>query len=216
MNIQEFLNYNKYCPLCDGGMSISLHRRKGLVRYQDDNIVFVYTMKALRSNLPDYKVGYSFKLNDNSFCVEFDTEWDQSKQTQLYLIRKFKEFHANLGNKFAFNRYCTQCSRYCVRSNSFDLNFKSCVIPDLQIEYEHFGFVENAEDKYKITVLCNILYDNEADNHSKLYWWRAATDAGARYDHPPGNDCSRTVLPIVPFVSKEETNKRLNNLITFA
>ena len=86
----------------------------------------------------------------------------------------------------------------------------------MRIDYEHFGFVERIEDDYKIMILCNLFYENEIDNHSKLYWGRASSDGGARYDYPLSLNYSESILPIIPFVSKEETNKRLNNLITFA
>jgi hypothetical protein len=83
----------------------------------------------------------------------------------------------------------------------------------LGVAYESFGLSIPTENGFKIMHLSNF---HMVEEESQLTWFRADSESQARLDWSLPNNRSEKRLPFIPFVSKEETTKRLNNLITFA
>lgn len=215
MNLGEFIKFREVCPLCNSNLTTKLtgsSGRKQTSKLEDGRFVSVFTMKPMRNSQPDYKVGYSFGLEDNSLCVEFYTEWNHYKQVPMHLIKKFKEFHQNaIVGSYIFLRECHSCSRYKNSSSPFLLeNILPPTLRDLSFS-EIFMFVLPAQDNQKVIFLSN------HDDSSDLFWWRVDNEEIVRVGKTiPTNHGEIYDLPLIPFLSREETAERLNNLIIFA
>lgn len=218
MNLREFIDQRTNCPICDTALVTQfISSRKQKTKLIDDRFMVIFVMKALKTNQQDYEIGYSFDLDSNHFMVEFFSEWDHHAQVPMHLIEKFREFHKNLGI-CKFYRKCTFCNRYTKSSIPFMLDFKhqkmdTQLWDGLQIAYESFGLSLPADDGFKIMHLSNF---HILEPRSNLIWYRADSESYARLDYTLPNTRSEKTLPLIPFISKEETTKRLNNLITFA
>lgn len=218
MNLREFIDTRTTCPICDTALITQfISTRKQKIKIENDRLVAIFVMKGMRVNQPDYEIGYSFDLDTNQFMVEFYSEWDHHGQVPMHLIEKFKEFHKNLG-PCKFYRRCTFCNRYAKCSTPFTLDFRKQSLDtgfweSLSIAYESFGLSLPAEGGFKIMHLSNFYM---AEEQSQLIWFRSESESDARLDWAMPNKRSERQLPLVPFISKEETARRLNNLITFA
>jgi len=218
MNLREFIDQRTNCPICDTALVTQfISNRKQKVKLIDNRFVAIFVMKALRVNQPDYEIGYSFDMDSNHFMVEFYSEWDHYEQVPMHLIDKFKEFHKNMGG-CKFYRRCTFCNRYSKSSTPFSLNFKTQKMDTelwdgIEVAYESFGLSLPTDGGFKIMHLSNF---HILEPKSNLIWYRADSEMYARLDYTLPNARSEKTLSFIPFVSKEETTKRLNNLITFA
>lgn len=218
MNLREFIEARSNCPMCDTALTTQfISNRKQKIKMIDGRFVAIFVMKGMRVNQPDYEIGYSFDLDSNHFMVEFYSEWDHHSQVPMHLIEKFKDFHKNLGS-CKFYRRCTFCNRYCKCSTPFTLDFKTQSLDtglwdSLGITYESFALSIPSENGFKIMHLSNFYMIEE---QSQLIWFRSESESDARLDWALPVKRSERKLPLVPFVSKEETARRLNNLITFA
>ena len=218
MNLQEFIDQRTHCPICDTALVTQfISNRKQKTKLIDNRFVVIFVMKALSTNQPDYEIGYSFDMNSNNFMVEFYSEWDTYNQVPVHLIDKFKEFHKNMGH-CKFYRRCTFCNRYTKCSLPFKLNFREQklehdLVDSFGIAYESFGLSIRTDEGFKIMHLSNF---NIVEPQSSLIWFRSESEDSARLDWTLPNNRSEKKLPFIPFISKEETTKRLNNLLTFA
>lgn len=225
MNLGEFIKLRSNCPICDSGLITKfISDRKQIFRYNEDRFVAVHTLRGMKVNQQDYQVGYSFGLNDNSFCVEFYTEWNTHEQVPLHLIDKFKEFHKNVSViRYRFSRRCNFCNQYMLRSAPINIDLKTGTINSVEISFEAFVWASAIQGEYKVegckVIMLGNLYPPEYNNTtSELRWWRTTdSEVGSVFDSTFPYPHSELIgLPQIPFVSKEETYKRLNNLITFA
>ena len=218
MNLREFIDQRPLCPICDTALVTQfISNRKQKTKLIDNRFVVIFVMKALSTNQPDYEVGYSFDMDTNHFMVEFYSEWDHRDNVPMHMIDKFKDFHKNLG-PCKFYRRCTFCNRYTKCSTPFSLDFRKQKMDTglwdtLGVAYESFGLSIPTENGFKIMHLSNF---HMVEEESQLTWFRADSESQARLDWSLPNNRSEKRLPFIPFVSKEETTKRLNNLITFA
>lgn len=218
MKLREFMDERSNCPICDTVLVTQfISTRKQKIKLIDNRLVAIFVMKGMRTNQPDYEIGYSFDLDSNHFMVEFYSEWDHHGQVPMHLIDKFKEFHKNLGI-CKFYRRCTFCNRYSKSSTPFNLDFKTQKMDNqiwdgFQIAYESFGLTIPTETGTKIMHLSNF---HVFEPHSRIVWFRADDESGARLDWSIPAKHSEKKLDLIPFVSKEETTKRINNLLTFA
>ena len=218
MNLREFIDERTHCPICDTLLITQfISNRKQKIKMIDGRFVAIFVMKGMRVNQPDYEIGYSFDLDSNHFMVEFYSEWDNYGIVPLHLIEKFREFHKNLGG-CKFFRKCAFCNRYTKSSTPFSLDFKNQktdtqLWDNIQVAYESFGLSLPTENGFKIMHLSNY---HILEPQSSLIWFRSDSESSARLDYSLPNARSEKKLAMIPFVTKEETTKRVNNLITFA
>lgn len=218
MNLQELIDQRTHCPICETALITQfISSRKQKIKIENDRIVAIFVMKGMRVNQPDYEVGYSFNPKDNTFFIEFYSEWDHHGQVPMHMIEKFREFHKNLG-ACKFYRRCTFCNRYSKCSTPFTLDFKTRAIDTgmfdgLQIAYESFGLTLPAENGYKIMFLSNF---HSPIEQSEIMWYRSEKEDDARLDYMLPSKHSKVTVSLVPFVSREDTTRRINNLLTFA
>lgn len=220
MNLGEFINLRSNCPICDSGLVTKfISDRKQIIRYNEDRFVAVHTLRGMKVNQQDYQIGYSFGLHDNSFRVEFSTEWNTHEQVPIHLIDKFKEFHKNMAKtRFRFSRRCAFCNQYILRSAPIDIDLKTGTINSVETSIEAFVWAVSIQEGCKVIVLANSYPPEYDKTASELRWWRTRdSEVGSVFDQAyPYPHSELLGLSQIPFVSKEDTYKRLNNLITFA
>lgn len=214
MNLQEFINLRSHCPMCDTPLITRfISDRKQKSKIIENRYVAILVMRGMRSCEPDYEVGYSFGMEDDSLSIEFYNEWDMSASASNYMIKIFKDFHKNMaGTRFCFLRTCGTCYKYDMMSTEIKMDLKKATFSSMEVYSESFIFSTQVEDGFKFIKLDNC---TDPKPSSELYWWRSEFDYRADWRVPKG--CSKILdLPLIPFFSKEETSRRLNNLITFA
>lgn len=214
MKLREFFEYRKECPICQTLLVTSFHsQRKQKTRYEDGRYLALFDLNALKKGSPNYKVGYSFGLEDNSWYVEFYTkdELRFHNETQLHLMDKFKALDANLKN-YKIYKHCTKCKRYNYSTEYFKLDYKNASIGDISVNTEFIVMLQPiADDTYKVYKMLN--YYNT--NKTWLNYGKYSTDNMVIDD--------RTMeLPnmiqtgMIPFTSHDETMQRVSKLITFS
>ncbi len=213
MNLQDFIDLRSHCPICDTALITKfISDRKQKSRLENDRYAAIMVMRGMRSCEPDYEAGYSFGLKDNSLSIEFYNEWDMSKSVSNYMLKIFRDFHKNMtAARLRFARTCSFCFKYELRSDPIHIDLKKTSYSSIDLSTESFVFtIPNGEDKKFIRL------DNHIEwNKSDMWWWRENHDY--KLEWPLKSTCShRLDLPLIPFISKEETTKRLSNLITFA
>jgi hypothetical protein len=216
MNLQEFINLREKCPICDTALITRIDaNRKQKTRIENDRHVSVMIMRGMGVNNPDYEVGYTFGYNDYSLGIEFYNEWNVSNYHTLHMMKIFKEFHNNIQRgtaDFSFLRTCGFCFKYEMRTFRIDLNLEDASYSSISPSVESFIFTIPTEDEFKFIRLDNHIKWNESD----LSWWRSSNKE-YRIGWSDQNNYSRQLaLPYIPFISKEETEKRLSTLIIFS
>lgn len=223
MNIRKFISQREMCPICDTALITQfISTRKQKTKFIEDKLAAIFVMKEMKLNQPDYEVGYVFDMDSNTFHIEFYNEWDQTNQVGVHMLDKFKDFHKNLG-VCKFIRRCSSCNRYTMTSTHFQLDFKqgTFAAPNPRVPfgnaYESFGLTIPlpGDEGYNIVMLSNF----ELGGYSKksnIRWWRGESEDSARLDYTLPQRYSSVDVDYIPFVSKEETTKRLSKLILFA
>lgn len=212
-----------HCPICDTALVTQfLSNRKQKIKIEDNKFVVVFVLKSLGTNKQDYEVGYAFNPADNTFSIEFYSEWDTRDFVPLHLIEKFREFHNNVLSTTSgigrFIRKCTFCNRYVKFSTNFNIDFKNYKLDTLfwdglQVASESFGLSLQTENDYKIIHLNNYHLPN---SESKIVWFRSNDKNDSRLDWMIPSKHLEVTVPLIKFISYEETAKRINNLLTFA
>lgn len=214
MKLQEFIDFRKNCPICDTKLITGFHsRRKQNLKFVNDRLSVTFDLDSLNKKQKDYKVSYSFGLQDNSFCAEFHYE-DGSpfeNHSPVFLIERFKELHKNL-KAYKFYRGCSFCRKYCYGSKLFHIDLKSSSFYPLEVWAESVVLTQPIQDGYRVYRMINALTEKNTElvvwNQNDDYVSTESSDVPARYD--------RMDLPLIPFVSKEETLERLKRLIVFS
>lgn len=215
MNLREFLDYRKTCPLCGNDLSIIFHsQKKQTIRIEDGRLLIVFRLDALKKKQIDYKVGYSFGYNDNSCYVEFYTKDNKRFDNDIpdFLIKRFKELDRNLVS-YKFYRHCSKCCCYNYCSSGFHLYFKEARTNNLMVSTEYFGMnLKLGIDDYKVYKL----YNNYLESKSTLMVEKCHSLLLARDDWGlhPGSGIIDTSL--IRFTTKEETIDRIQKLLVFS
>lgn len=219
MNLQEFIDYRKICPICTGNLLTGFHSsRKQVIKYEDNRVTFTFDLKAIKPWQKSYRASYSFGLLDNSFLVEFYTKEGELyyKETPQFLRDRFMELHKNLDKmKFKFYRECVnpRCAKYGYTTKYFKFNLNKASFEDLGIWSENVVLTYSLpeQEDYRIYRMHNILTDRK----TTLNIWKYYSDEVSIFSNIPGEGATTLELPLIPFISKDETMKRLNNLIPF-
>jgi hypothetical protein len=223
MNLKQFFNYRKNCPLCDSPLTTYLHSKKRqVIKYENNRAVVIFPLTSIKSKKTEHKVGYSFGLDDHSFCVEFYDKnlFRYEKEVPLFLINRFKELSKNL-KELRFYRVCNNCQRYNYISFSFKIDFKNNILKPWRLRSEYFGFIQNygggLDDRYRIYRVTNWhSLGNDGENESWINYWITKNVFEAEFDSPMPVPVNSLHLPFIPFVSKEETLERIKKLILFS
>jgi hypothetical protein len=222
MNLQDWIQYRRICPLCEGTLSTYLHStKKQGSKIEGGRLLITFPMYETNKQVK-YIVGYFFDLYSSSFFIDF---YDKDnikleKESPIFLMNKFRKFNTNLGY-YAFYRHCDTCQRYYYSSTNFKLDFTSSILvsPDkwatqvLEVSTEYFGFIQllksEKEKPYRIFQLLNFY---PQDKCSLTYW--SSDDPAVTYQKIPLY-AEHIYLPLIRFVSLEETLNRLKKLLVF-
>lgn len=223
MNLKEFIAYQTKCPICGDKLSTFFHSEKQQsFKYEEDRMVVIFRMDGLKKHQINYKVGYSFGLEDNSWQIEFYNQDSIrfEKDSPFHLMDKFKELNKNLG-LYKFYRMCTapKCHRYNYCTNHFKLNYKTNFIENLggslRVQMEYVGMTYPIESGYKVFKLLN----DYVSSRSTLVYGKHKDETIARDDwgmhNPPIDHLDILQTPLIKFSSKEETMERISKLIIF-
>jgi len=218
MNLYDFLEYRKVCPICDTQLVTSFHSEKSQkIRMEDNRLVVIFHLTSLKKKHIDYKVGYSFGLSDDSFQTEFYTKDDKrfENDTPLFLMERFRELDKNLKG-YRFYKSCYSCRRYKYSSSRFDLDLRLNRIKNLEIITESICLVNpGSSGQRKIFRMDNVFDTNCNDGHTWLSCWDATHETDGLIDYSVPTAALSIQLPIIPFISKEETTERIKTLLTF-
>lgn len=224
MNLQDWLNYHKNCPLCGAPLVTFLHSAKRqAVKWEEGRMVIVFPMYSTSmKKSSDYKVGYSFDVTSNHFCIEFYTKDGLriEKEIPFHLRDKFKSYNKNL-RSFRFYRRCDSCKRHNYSSTLFKLNFENSSLNcegEFAVHSEYFGLIQAMEQgsktPFRIYRLRNIYSKEEGGSH--LTWWGDTNPDGTYADRTEPNSANHLTLPLIPFVSPEDTLERIKKLLVFS
>lgn len=212
MNLKEFINHRSHCPICDAKLEtkfISLRSQKTTLT--DNKLSVLFNLKTLKNSLPDYQVIFDFDIDTGHFAIEFRTEWDHTNQVPMHLIEKFREFYKNVGD-CRFIRCCERCERYFLYSNKFTFKLSESRVGDLELHSENFSFTVPANDGVRIIGMFNQIHLSRTE----LCCWNGESEEDAKIRWLMWSGRPVQILPLIPFVSKQETTDRLNNLIIFS
>lgn len=212
MNLKNFLNYRHSCPLCNVPLSTYFHSKKHqIMKYEDGRIVFIFRMDGIKRGQSNFKVGYSFGLQDNSCFIEFyNKENVKMNDSPLHLLKKFKQLDKDI-KEYNFYKICESCCNYNYYSNTFTFSFNG-LIDNIIVANEYFGLVLPFGNKFKISKLTNNLLTNKSSfTYSKEdNSYLARPNIGYSFLEVINID------NIIKFTSIEETIDRISKLIIFS
>lgn len=215
MNLQEFIDLRKDCPMCGTALITKFNSRKQKCKLEDNRFISVFVMKGMSVNDQDYEVGYSFSMEDNSFMVEFYNEWDMRNHASMYMCNLFKKYHANLSAGRPLHRFirtCGFCFKYEMDSKPIGLDLKTCTFGSIEKDDETFVWSTKTDEGFKFMLLDNYCDPNP---YSEVCTWRSEHDYRVENPIPSGKFIVKE-LPQIPFISKEETGNRLRKLLIFS
>jgi len=220
MNLREWVNYRKNCPVCGSPLTTYLHSQKRQsIKYEDNKMVVIFPLTSLKGKVPNHKVGYSFSLEDNSFCIEFYDKnfFRYELEIPKFLMKKFKELNNNLGD-YKFYRQCNSCQRYNYSSNRFQLDLKSSTIIPIKVRAEYFGLIQNyggaQDNRFRAYRLLNIYESSDAQSYLTYFITNNILDVRDGASSPLLS--THLQLPLIPFISQGGTLKRIQKLILFS
>lgn len=215
MNLQEFIGYREKCPICDNKLITCFHsQKKQYLRFEENRLLVVFWMNALKKHQIDYKVGYSFGLTDNSWYAEFFNKDDVrfENDSPQFLRDRFKELDKNLGG-YKFYRHCTLCQRYNYSTNTFQLDYQTATVKKLCLNMEFIGLIAPIDDGFKVYRLLN----DYMSNRSTLLFGKVIAEQTTYFD-PAGSAHGLQSLqtPLIKFTTPIETVDKLNKIILFS
>lgn len=199
--------------MCGTALITKFSSRKQKCKLEDNRYISVFTMRGMRNCEPDYEVGYSFGIDDNSLMIEFYNEWDMHNHASKYMCDLFKKWHANMRTAaHRFIRTCSFCFKYEMDSKPIDIDLRTSKYSTIEKDDETFIWSSKTEEGFKF-----ILLDNYSDPnpHSEVCIWRSESDYRVIDPAPTRANILRD-LPQIPFVSKDETGERLKKLLIFS
>src|SRR5260370_42333140 len=200
MNLKEWIDHRKCCPVCEAPLITYLHsQRRQSIRYEDGRVIVIFALYGLKNKGNHHKVGYSFSLLDNSYCIEFyDKELNKIEEPAPSLIKKFKELNANLGD-YKLYRLCESCLRYNYASNYFKIDLKNNQLDPWKVRSEYFGLIQNyggaKDDRYRVYRLFN--FYGSGKEESFLFYWITSDANVARSDYGQPAIATSLHLPLI-------------------
>jgi hypothetical protein len=215
VNLKEFINHRQYCPICETQLVTLFHSdRRQTIKMEEHHFLVFFALDGRKAGQKQYAMAYSFDLESTDFYVEFYTK-DRGSRFETahdFLRNRFTALHQNL-KRFRFIRECTFCERYSYTTQYFSLDLRAATYEPLTIWHEDFGLIHPTKGGHRLYKLFNY----HKDGRSHLTFWKGSPDEVKLKDVAPAAWQKPTTmdLPIIPFVSTQETTNRLNNLIIF-
>lgn len=155
----------------------------------------------------DFKVGYSFGLDDNSLLIEFYSKDEKvmNDRVPMFLIDRFRSLNDNLGF-YRFYKICP-CDNYGCRTQDFLLKAIG-TIPPIKLINEFWTLKYKESDGHRKV----INFINDYSSKQSEISFRTEED----YDKLNYDSENSFTIPLIPFVSVEETSNRLRKFLTFS
>lgn len=203
VNLQEFINYRKTCPVCGSNLSLHFHSlRKQKIRYENDRVIAIFEIDSFQytsEKRTEYQAIYSLSLFDNTFYIDFKLPHDKYIDSiPISIINKFKKFNNNLRD-YKFIKKCNGLCGYGYCSDNINLNLKTQLF-NVNLNTEDFDLTHTKDNKTTRLKLIN----NYSVNVSAIY-----------YGEKQFNNIDVLITKLIPFVSVEETTNRLEKLLIF-
>ena len=220
MQFSEFIEHNKFCPICHKAVGLKLiSSREYKVKIHNDSYVFSTTLKALGKNQSNLNVDL-YLNQDNTFHVDFftkSTPYASGIIPASYMYR-FKEF-INNQKILSLNRGCFNCYQYRYTSSPITLNFQSGKINSLNLEEEAICHYKKIDDRntrvfkieysYSRDMSLLTLKDILTDNLEKMFPYSGI--------HLEYKDKIRCPFKVDAFINTDKCNlDKLETLITFS
>lgn len=217
MNLSDFINYRKICPVCDKSLRlIFVSKKRQIFRNSPDNICFLFRMEPSKKGQKIYKVAYNINPNTGSFYVDFYNNKPHElleESVPLSVIKRYLEFNKNLG-KYQFYKFCAHCQCYEYDSQYFILNHKSGYLDDLEIYRETITLNKPINDGYHILRICNVYPSKQTFIYSARTPDKMPIWSLNNFDSP---DPVVTSLININFSSKkEDILNKINKLLLFS
>lgn len=209
MNLREFLEYRKQCPLCDSKLdAVYLFNRTRFVSNIDGEVQVTIKLDPLSRMQKTYNVTYCLGLDSNLFKVEFSNKDSVRYQDKIdiFLHERLKDLNKNMKG-YSFLQVCNDCRNYHYVSSKFNLESTMSTYPSIDIHYEQFTLIQSLSgSKAKIFRLTN--YESQSELMIREEYHVFGETNTAKFE--------TLMLPLIPFVSKEQTLERLKNLLIFS
>jgi len=224
MNLQEFLDFRKFCPVCETQLVTSFHsHRKQTVRNQNNKLEVIFKVEPLPKSSTVFKAGYAFDFTTPGFVVEFYDKNDIHLYDMVhkFYMDRFMELHKNL-RTFRFYRDCTYCNQYSYLSTAVEMDFKTSTYGPLTVAFEELGMSKETEEDYQIFRITNVHslddFGRRANVSAPFTMLRVCRSSferkSIRLDMPAE---SMTVkLPLVSIIDPEAMVDRFSKLLVFA
>ena len=219
MNLQQFIDYRQYCPMCQTQLETAFHSKRKQVVFTEENQLVVFVLlsgiQQGQKRKEPHTIAYVFDLYHNTFQVDFYSKNKHIRYDVVYddLRKRFLSLHQNL-KLFRFFRECKGCERYRYDSDHFDMDLSTATFQPISLRCEQFGFAHPAQGGHRIYKLLNSYPQNTSD----LFFWKGERqEARVCVATPaPWQKATELHLPLIPFVSQEKTLERLANLVIFS
>lgn len=213
MNLQQFLDYRHDCPICSKPLKLSFHSKKQQnIKYEEDRLNITFRMDGLKKGQKDYRVIYSFGLNDNTWYVEYCVTSKPTIEDFCYnsMMDRFKDLDKNL-KEYRFYKTC-DCDRYNYSSRSFKLKYDGTLLDDLVVETEYLGLASKLPEGHRIVKIHNWLQTN----HSTCCYSKQESDVWARNDSGLGDMYFLKLPKTILFTSQEEVIEKVGKYFLFS
>lgn len=219
MNLRNFLDYRESCPFCNSRLDAKFNAISGrkndlcFDQYGEGKVTATFSMDSLNRIHKTYQIIYEFDLDNDNFAVYFaDKEGHRYEDySPTFLCERFKAFHNNLRH-FEFSRSCLICNKYRFRSRSIYVSYELSSFFNPDVWYEEIAMSQKTQNGYTVYQLYNYIFDKK----SNLTIWNNNDGSCSIERWPQKPTQSNFTFPLIPFVSKEKTIERLNNLLLFS
>lgn len=211
MNIKEFLEYKKNCPLCGKNLNTFLISKKRKIEdLNDEWCQVIFKLNSLKKSQDYYLASLVWNKYSNSFFVDFLRKNGSllDNCVPVSLLKSFQNYIKNLGGCSIY-RACNNCDKYHYHFNDVKINYSNNTISPLSINFEHFELLQPTEDGYKHFKLNN----NYIEGKSELFYTKTNEYYVPRWDMSFRTPRIKTHL--IKF-SNEEILDKLNKIILFS
>lgn len=211
MNIHNFIDYKKVCPICNNDkLSLTFYsKNKQILHRNSDDLIGIFDLKGTKKGQSHFKFGIEINKLNNSFHINFYDDKMIDNQYQgnvpLFLIRRFKEYHSNINGHLRFYKECLICRAYTYQTNTFSIDLMSTHIDPIEIGWESWSFMY-ADKIHTYSIKINNDYLSETSD----VYMSIVNGIG------PIKDMILSKLPIIKFNTIEDAAKKIILLKTFS
>jgi hypothetical protein len=215
MNLNDFFNYKKECPVCNSCLSLSFFqsRRNHKIIFENEYVRIITETYSFFNykNVVIHSIHYKINLYTNEFSILFanKSKYLYYDEVPITVLNAFKNFNANVGY-LTIRKECLSCKNYIYNSTKAALNFKNSKIENISIDNEVLCLIKPLNNIYKSFLIHNYF----CDNYCNVYVDLVNKDLGIKESYIAKNPIK---IPIIDMSqSKEIILNRIDKLILFS